>query len=102
MRKIVWTLLVGGLLPSVLFGQEKQKKLDPCNLLTATDAAAIMGPPMKIVALPKNSCTYGENRGRGSFVTGGILHHALFLNCKRYKERQPAERPCTQQTTDTP
>ena len=59
MRKVVWTLLVGVLLPSVLFGQEKQKKLDPCNLLTATDAAAIMGATMKIVDLSKNSCTGG-------------------------------------------
>src|SRR5260370_36782966 len=95
MRKIVWALLVGGLLPSVLFGQEKPKKLDPCNLLTATDAAAIMGAPMKIVDLSKNRCTYGQYRGRGSFVTGGILDRALFFNVKRYKDPPAKEKALT-------
>jgi hypothetical protein len=98
MRKVVWTLLVGGLLSSVLFGQEKQKKLDPCNLLTATDAAAIMGAPMKIVDLSKNSCTYGQYRGRGSFVTGGILDRALFFDVKKYKDPQAKEKAWTKDT----
>jgi hypothetical protein len=98
MRKVVWTLLVGGLLPSVLLGQEKQKKLDPCNLLTATDAAAIIGASMKIVDLSKNNCTYGEYRGRGSFVTGGILDRALFFNVKRYKDPQAEEKAWTKDT----
>src|SRR5258708_38633020 len=98
MRKIVWALLVGGLLPSVLFGQEKPKKLDPCNLLTATDAAAIMGAPMKIVDLSKNNCTYGEYRGRGSLVTGGVLDRVLFFNVKRYKDPQAEEKAWTKGT----
>src|SRR5258708_19762286 len=102
MRKVVWTVLVGGLLPSVLFGQEKQKKLGPCNLLTASDAAAIMGAPMKIVDLSKNSCTYGEYRGRGSFVTGGILDRALFFNVKRYKDPQAEEKEWTNYTNGSP
>ena len=98
MRKVVWTLLIGGLLPSVLFGQEKQKKLDPCNLLTASDAAAIMGAPMKIVDLSKNNCTYGEYRGRGSFVSGGILDRALYFNVKKYKDTQAEEKAWTKDT----
>jgi hypothetical protein len=98
MRKIVWALLVGGLLPSVLFGQEKPKRLDPCNLLTATEAAAIMGAPMKIVDLSKNNCTYGEYRGRGSLVTGGVLDRVLFFNVKRYKDPQAEEKAWTKET----
>ena len=100
MQKLVRTLLVGSLLPSVLFGQEKQKKLDPCDLLTATDAATIVGAPMKIVDLSKNSCIYGEYRGRGSFVTGGILDRGLFFNVKRYKDQQAEQKAWTKDTND--
>lgn len=98
MRKVVWTLLVGGLLPSVLFGQEKQKKLNPCELLTATDAATIMGAPMKVVDLSKNNCTYGEYRGKGSLVAGGALDRVLFFDVKRYKDSQALDKEWTKDT----
>jgi hypothetical protein len=86
------------LLPAALFAQEKQKKLDPCTLLTATDAASIVGAPMKIVDLSKKNCTYGEYRGRGSFVTGGVLDRALFFEVNRFKDPQAEEKAWTKDT----
>jgi hypothetical protein len=86
------------LLPAALFAQEKQKKLDPCTLLTATDAASIVGAPMKIVDVSKKNCTYGEYRGRGSFVTGGVLDRSLFFEVNRYKDPQAEEKAWTKDT----
>ena len=95
MRKAVWALLLGSLLPSVSSGQEKQKKLDPCTLLTATDAASIVGAPMKIVNVSKNNCMYGEYQGRGSLIVGGVLDRALFFYVKRYKDSQAQDKDWT-------
>jgi hypothetical protein len=55
----MWIMLLASLLPPVLFGQEKQKKLDPCALLAAVDAASIAGAPMPLVDRSKDSCMYG-------------------------------------------
>ena len=86
LRRLMWITLLASLLCPVLFGQDKEKKLDPCALLTATDAASIVGAPMRIVDLAKNGCTYGEYRGRGSFVRGGVLDRELDFEVKRYKD----------------
>lgn len=98
MRRVVWSLLLGSLLPAGLFAQEKQKNLDPCTLLTATDAASIVGAPMRIVDLSKKGCTYGEYRGRGSFATGGILDRALLFGVDRYKDPRAEEKAWTKDT----
>lgn len=92
MQRIIWVLLVAILVPVVALSQEKQKKLDPCAVLTATDAANMMGAPMKIVDLSKNHCSYGEYRGRGSFVTGGVLDRMLTFGFKKYKDRQAEDK----------
>src|SRR6516164_902191 len=70
MSRIIWVLLIASLLPVVAVGQDKAKKLEPCRLLTADDAARIIGAPMQIVDLSKKNCTYGAYRGRGSLVRG--------------------------------
>jgi hypothetical protein len=98
MRRVVWALLLESFLVAALFGQEKQKKLDPCTLLTATDAASIMGASMKIVDLSKNTCTYGEYRGRGSLVAGGILDRALFFEVTRYKDAHAEDKAWAKDT----
>jgi hypothetical protein len=95
MARIILVLLTtAALLPAVV-GNEKAKKLDPCALLTAEDAASIMNAPMKMVDLSKNNCTYGEYRGRGSLVRGGVLDRALFFEVKRYKDTQAQDKTWT-------
>lgn len=98
MSRIIWVLLIASLLPVVAVGQDKAKKLEPCRLLTADDAARIMGAPMKIVDLSKKNCTYGEYRGRGSFVSGGVLDRALFFEVTRYKDSQAQEKAWAKDT----
>lgn len=95
MRRIVWALLIVSLLPTVAFSREKEKKIEPCALLSADDAASIVGAPMKIVDLSKSTCAYGEYRGRGSFVRGGVLDRALFFYVKRYKDSQAQDKDWT-------
>jgi len=82
----------------VAVGQDKAKKLEPCSLLTADDAARIIGAPMKIVDLSKKTCTYGEYRGKGSFVNGGVLDRALFFEVTRYKDSQALEKAWAKDT----
>lgn len=98
MSRIIWVLLIASLLPVVVVGQDKAKKLEPCRLLTADDAARIIGAPMKIVDLSKKSCEYGEYRGRGSFVRGGVLDRSLFFEVTRYKDSQALEKAWAKDT----
>jgi len=92
MPRTFWLLLCTLFLPVVALSQEKPKKLEPCTLLTASDAVNIMGAPMKVVDLSKNSCTYGEYRGRGSFAGGGVLDRMLLFTVNRYKNPQAEEK----------
>lgn len=86
MLRTICALLAASLVPAIAFSQEKPKKLDPCALLTAADAASIVGAPMKIVDLTKNSCTYGEYRGKGSLMSGGVLDRMLSFGVNRHKD----------------
>jgi hypothetical protein len=91
MLRVIWVLLITGCLSALALGHPKEKKLEPCALLTAADAASIMGVPLRIVDLSKNSCMYGEYRGRGSLIKGGILDFELSFGVKRYKDMQAAD-----------
>jgi hypothetical protein len=91
MLRAIWALLITSCLSALALGHSKEKKLEPCALLTAADAASIMGVPLRIVDLSKNSCMYGEYRGRGSLIKGGILDLGLSFGVKRYKDMQAAD-----------
>jgi hypothetical protein len=83
------------LLPLVVFGQEKEKKLDPCALLTAADAASIAGAPMPPVDRSKESCTYGVlgKRTGGPFSGGGRkLVRDVMFSVKRFKNEQARDK----------
>ena len=97
MSRIIWVLLIASLLPVVAVGQDKAKKLEPCRLLTADDAARIIGAPMQIVDLSKKNCTYGAYRGRGSLVRGGVLDRSLYFDVTRYKDSRDQEKAWTKE-----
>jgi hypothetical protein len=91
MRRLTWIILLASLLPPVLFGQEKQKKLDPCALLTAADAASIAGAPMPLVDRSKDNCTYGV---LGKRIPGGgrALDRSVEFSVKTYKSAQALDK----------
>jgi hypothetical protein len=59
---MIWVLLIASLLPTIAIGQEKERKLDPCTLLTAVDAASIMGAPISLVKRDKSTRAFGFER----------------------------------------
>lgn len=92
MQRGMWILLLASLLPPLLFGQEKEKKkLDPCSLLTAADAASILGAPMPLVDRSKDSCTYGE-LGRKIAGAGRALDRDVIFILKTYKSAEARDK----------
>jgi hypothetical protein len=91
----MWIMLLASLLPPVLFGQEKEKKLDPCALLTAADAASIAGAPMPLVDRSKDSCTYGllmTKRIPGIPAGAKAFERSVELSVKTYKNAQERDK----------
>ena len=89
-RTAICVMLLAGLLPMVFLGQENEKKLDACALLSADDAAKIAGTQMWLVPGPKKSCEYIDKKP-------AILHstpfsHSVTLAMKKYKSAQIADK----------
>ena len=92
MHRLIWITLLASLLSPVLFGQEKQKKkLDPCNLLGAVDAASILGAPVPLVDRSKDSCTYGV-LGRRIAGGGRALERSVIFGVKTCKSAQARDK----------
>jgi hypothetical protein len=79
-------VLFASLLPVVLLGQEKEKKVDPCTLLTAADAASIAGKPMWFVHGDRKSCEYIDRKP--AILSGTQFEHSVTLEIKRYKSAE--------------
>lgn len=79
------------LLPVVLLGQDKEKKLDACTLLSAADAASITGTTMWFVSGGgKDSCTYVDRKP--ALLRSTIVDRSLIFGMKRYKTEQAADK----------
>lgn len=87
----MWVLVLASLLSPLLFGQEKEKKPEPCSLLTAADAANILGATMPRFDRTKNSCTYGA-LGGGVTGFGRALDRSVTLRLKTYKSAETRDK----------
>jgi hypothetical protein len=91
MRTGTCVLLLASLLAPSLSSQQKGEKLDPCTLLSATDAASIAGAPMPLVARGKNGCTYGVLGGKA--VGGGrALDRSIDFGINKYESVQAEDK----------
>jgi hypothetical protein len=79
-------MLFGTLLPIVLMGQENEKKLDACTLLSADDAAKIAGTQMWFVHGAKESCEYIDKKP--AILRSTPFSQSVTLGMKRYKSAQ--------------
>lgn len=91
MRTRTCVLLFASLLAPSLSSPQKEEKLDPCTLLSATDAASIAGAPMPLVARGKNGCTYGVLGGKA--VGGGkALDRSVDFGINKYGSVQAEDK----------
>jgi hypothetical protein len=74
----------------VLLGQEKEKKLDACSLLSAADAASITGTPMWFVHGGRGSCEYIDRKP--AVLSDTKFERAVILEMKRYKNTQVGDK----------
>jgi hypothetical protein len=97
MRRGISILLLVSLLSLVLFAQKNEKKLDPCALLTAADAASIAGAPMPLVDRSKSGCTYGVlgKRTVSGVGSGREVLRDVSLSIKTYKNAQARDKEWT-------
>lgn len=82
-------VLLASLLPVVLLAQEK--KLDPCTLFNASDAASITGTTMFFVSGGgKKSCTYVDRKP--ALLKATPVDRMVTLQVKRYKSEEAADK----------
>ena len=90
MRTAICVMLFASLSPMVLLGQESEKKLDACALLSADDAAQIAGTEMWYVPGPKKYCEYIDKKP--AILRSTPFSHSVTLEMRKYKNAQIADK----------